>query len=103
MIKEHIDLVKKKSIDIVEFTHRFLEKSKRINSDFNFLNTISEDLAIQQAKALKKNPKGKLAGIPMTVKDCICVKGVESTAGSQILKGYYRHLYQPRSIGVHIV
>ncbi len=31
---------------------------------------------------------GKLFGLPLTVKDAICVKGVESKAGSKILKGY---------------
>src|SRR4029077_18653825 len=29
-----------------------------------------------------------LAGIPMAVKDVLCVKGVETTAGSQILRGF---------------
>ena len=31
---------------------------------------------------------GKLFGVPVTVKDAICVKGIESKAGSKILKGY---------------
>ncbi|MBU0953179.1 MAG: aspartyl/glutamyl-tRNA amidotransferase subunit A [Nanoarchaeota archaeon] len=31
---------------------------------------------------------GPLAGIPVSVKDCLCVKDVPSAAGSEILKGY---------------
>ena len=80
--------VKSGKIDIVEHTHNVLEEVKKINSKYNYLNTISEDLALSSAKSLKKNPKGRLAGLPITVKDCICVKGVETTAGSAILRGY---------------
>ena len=43
---------------------------------------------MQQAKQIKKDPRGKLAGLPVSVKDCICVKDVESRAGSKILTGY---------------
>jgi aspartyl-tRNA(Asn)/glutamyl-tRNA(Gln) amidotransferase subunit A len=32
--------------------------------------------------------KGKLKGLPVSVKDCICCKGMEATAGSKILEGY---------------
>src|SRR5205823_343152 len=39
-------------------------------------------------KALKAGDPGPLTGIPMAVKDVLCVKGVETTAGSQILKGF---------------
>ena len=34
-------------------------------------------------------PLGPLDGIPMAVKDVLCVDGVETTAGSQILAGYH--------------
>jgi len=38
------------------------------------------------AKDAKYN--GKLFGVPVTIKDAICVKGIESKAGSKILRGY---------------
>ncbi len=85
---EFVKKVQSREIDIVEHTHRILEECKKINKEYNYLNTISEELAIKQAEALKKNPKGKLAGLPISVKDSICVKDVESTAGSKILKNY---------------
>lgn len=80
--------VKKAEIDIVEHTHKVLEEIKKINKDCNYFNEISEDLALESAKQIKKNPKGRLAGLPVSVKDCICVKGVQSRAGSAILNGY---------------
>lgn len=86
--KEFVKKVQSREINIIEHTHKVIEKVKKINKEYNYLNTISEELAIKQAEALKKNPKGRLAGIAVSVKDSICVKDIESTAGSKILKGY---------------
>jgi len=85
---DFIKQVQKGEIDVVEHTHKVIEECKKINKEYNYFNTISEDLALESAKAVKKNPKGKLAGLPVSVKDCVCVKGVESRAGSAILTGY---------------
>jgi len=95
-MQEFIKKIGNDEIDIVEHTHKVLEECKKINKEYNYFNTISEDLALQQAKELhkkiKNNDKGiknkKLLGVMVSVKDCICVRGVESTAGSRILKGY---------------
>lgn len=91
MIKEFINGVKEGRIDVVEHTHKILEEAKKSG----YFNYVSEELALEQANALKKankkdnSRKNKaLFGIPVSVKDCICVKNVESTAGSRILKGY---------------
>ena len=83
-----IKQVQEGRIDVVEHTHKVIEEIKKINKTYNYFNTISEELALEQVKAVKKNPKGRLAGIPVSVKDCIVVKGVESRAGSKILSGY---------------
>lgn len=85
---ELIKNIKSGNIDVVENTHKAIEQVKKINNKYNYMNNISEELALKQAKEVKKNPKGRLAGLPITVKDCLCVKDVETTAGSAILKGY---------------
>jgi aspartyl-tRNA(Asn)/glutamyl-tRNA(Gln) amidotransferase subunit A len=72
----------------VEHTAKVLQEAKKLNREYHYYNTICEPLAKQQARAIKKNPKGRLAGVPVSVKDAICVQGVESTAGSKTLKGY---------------
>ncbi|MBI2148359.1 Asp-tRNA(Asn)/Glu-tRNA(Gln) amidotransferase subunit GatA [Candidatus Woesearchaeota archaeon] len=87
-VQEFIKKVQNKEIDIVEHTYKVLEECKKINKEYHYLNTISEELALRQAEAVNKNPKGKLAGLPISIKDSICVKDVESTAGSKILRGY---------------
>jgi aspartyl-tRNA(Asn)/glutamyl-tRNA(Gln) amidotransferase subunit A len=87
-INEFIKKVQKKEIDVVEHTQKVIEECKKINSEYNYFNYLSDELALEQAREVAKNPKGKLAGLPISVKDCICVKGVHSRAGSRILNGY---------------
>lgn len=90
MIKDFVEKVKRGEIDIVKHTKKVLDEAKKINKEYNYFNTLSDELAIEQAESIakQKNPRGKLAGVPISVKDCIVVKDVESTAGSRILKGY---------------
>tara|TARA_Y100000310_G_scaffold18735_2_gene18362 strand:- start:6607 stop:8016 length:1410 start_codon:yes stop_codon:yes gene_type:complete len=85
---EFIQKIKNKEIDIVEHTKKVIEECKKLNKEYHYFNVISEELALQQAKQIKKEPRGKLAGLPVSVKDCICVKDIESRAGSKILSGY---------------
>jgi aspartyl-tRNA(Asn)/glutamyl-tRNA(Gln) amidotransferase subunit A len=53
---------------------------------------LTPKLAAEQAAAadrsLKSGDAGPLAGIPLAVKDVLCVRGVETTAGSKILRGF---------------
>lgn len=93
---EFVQKVRNDEIDIVEHVHKTIEKCRRINHDYNCFNTISEQLAIEQAEEIRKSINNKdrnlknkkLLGISISVKDNICVRGVESTAGSKILRGY---------------
>ncbi|MBI5398146.1 Asp-tRNA(Asn)/Glu-tRNA(Gln) amidotransferase subunit GatA [Candidatus Woesearchaeota archaeon] len=87
-VAEFVKAVHDGQIDVVEHTHRVLEECKIVNKEYCYFNVIAEESAIAQAKLIAKNKKGILAGLPMSIKDSICVKGIESTAGSAILKGY---------------
>lgn len=68
--------------------NKIIDKTKKIDKEYHYFNIISEDLAKGQAKELEIEPRGKLNGVVVSVKDCICVEGVESRAGSKILSGY---------------
>src|SRR3990172_5946527 len=90
---EFIEEIKKGNISAEENVHKFLEEAEKIDKEYAYFNTISKELAIRQAKEIdrlikQKKAKGALLGLPVSVKDCIVVKDVESTAGSKILKGY---------------
>ncbi len=96
MIKSFAEKIKNEEIDIVEHTYKIIEECKELNNEYGYFNTISQDLALHQAKEIKKLIKAKdrsiknkkLLGVAVSVKDSICVKDVESAAGAKILKGY---------------
>lgn len=86
--KEYVDNVKSGKISAVKTVKSILSEIKKINKDYNYFNNVAENLALELAEKADKNPKGKLAGLPVSLKDDICVKGVETTCSSNILRGY---------------
>jgi aspartyl-tRNA(Asn)/glutamyl-tRNA(Gln) amidotransferase subunit A len=55
--------------------------------------TLTEERARQQAEAVDARVSagdevGPLAGVPITIKDIICLKGVRTTAGSRVLSNF---------------
>lgn len=85
---EYVHKVRAGEISPVETTEKILKEIEKINKEYNYFNAVSRKLALELAQKAEKS-KGKLAGLPVSIKDNICVKNVESTAGSKILKGYY--------------
>ena len=79
--------LKNKEFSSVELTEHFLT---RINqSDLNAFITVTDDLALDQAKAadakIASGSAGILTGIPYAHKDIFCTTGVKTSAGSKIL------------------
>lgn len=75
-------------MSLVEETKQVLEKVAKLNAKYSFMSVISEELALKCAKFADKHPNLPLSGYYITIKDCVIVKDVESTASSRILKGY---------------
>jgi len=71
-----------------ENTKAVLRECSKMDKEYHYMNALSGALAQEQAVKADKTRKGKLAGLPVSVKDNICVKGVESRAGSAVLNGY---------------
>jgi len=86
--KEYIEKVRSGEISAVKTTEGILNEIKKINKDYGFFNTISENFALDLAEKVDKNPKGKLAGLSISLKDDLCVKDVETMCSSNILRGY---------------
>ncbi|MCD1293817.1 Asp-tRNA(Asn)/Glu-tRNA(Gln) amidotransferase GatCAB subunit A [Methanocella sp. CWC-04] len=58
-------------------------------SKINAYITLNEHEAMETARAVDKGEvTGRLAGMPVAIKDCITTKGIQTTCGSKILTGY---------------
>ena len=73
-------LSKKDEIDFKEFYEEIGKKVAKIQEEFSPFVTIVKEFQLPR--------EGKLKGLPISVKDCICTKGIQTTAGSKILEGY---------------
>ncbi len=91
-IAEHIKNIQTGKMDVVLFVQKALRLAQEYDQKYHCFTVICEDEALIQAKQIQEKVKhhqaGKLAGLLITVKDNICVKDIESTASSRILKGY---------------
>lgn len=81
-----------KEISSVELTKKYLQTIKEKEPKLNAFITICEKEALANAKAADKLIKEEdytlVTGIPYSVKDLFCTKGIRTTAGSKILQPY---------------
>ncbi|MFH1456828.1 MAG: Asp-tRNA(Asn)/Glu-tRNA(Gln) amidotransferase subunit GatA [Patescibacteria group bacterium] len=93
MIRKLHEKLINKEISAKELTEDYLNKIKNKNTELNAFITISEKLALEQADRVDELiARGEdipfLAGVPVSIKDVIMTEGIQTTAGSQILKNY---------------
>ncbi|MCK5460343.1 Asp-tRNA(Asn)/Glu-tRNA(Gln) amidotransferase subunit GatA, partial [Candidatus Parcubacteria bacterium] len=92
-IKQIHSGLKNRDFSCKELAESYIAAIKKKDSKINAFITTTFDLAIKQAEKIdvkikKRDKIGLLSGVPVSVKDCFCVKGVKATAGSNILKNY---------------
>ena len=91
-IKKAKEGLKKKEFTSIELTNACLEQIKKKNKDLNVFITICENKALESAKEADKliiaGQDLPLLGIPIALKDLFSTKGIETSAGSNVLKGY---------------
>jgi len=75
-----------------ELTDSHLDRVAEADGPLNAYLRVTADLAREQAdradERLAAGESGPLLGIPMALKDVLSTKGVETTCGSEILRGY---------------
>src|ERR1044072_4538055 len=72
---------------------RSLDAAERLNETLNAFLQIDREGALRRAKELDaaagESKALALYGVPLAVKDNICVRGMQATCGSRILAGYH--------------
>jgi len=86
-------LLRRGELSSVELTRSVLERADALEAKLQAFITTTADLALEAARASDARrraggPLGPLDGIPVAIKDNISTRGVATTAGSKILKGY---------------
>lgn len=95
-IKEAQEGLQSKKFSSVELTKACLEKIKQIDPKINAFVTLTEEKALEQAKKadeiignqLSAISRQSLLGIPVSVKDNFCTRGITTTASSNVLKDF---------------
>lgn len=86
-------MLNRKEISAVELINMYIEYAKKINSDINaYIATVYEKAVTCAQKIDDIITNGGelsiLEGIPMSIKDCICTKDINTTCCSKMLSGY---------------
>ena len=81
-----------RKISSEELTCHFLERIREKADDLNCFITITDEIALKQARAadtLIANDKAHaLSGIPIVHKDLFCTKGIKTSCGSRMLDNF---------------
>ena len=87
------EMLTTKQCSCVELTKSYLSEIEKSHAELNAYVNITEEEALKTAQAVDKKISlgeelGMLEGVPMTLKDNISTKGIETTCCSKMLKGY---------------
>lgn len=92
-INQALQGLQAKKFSSVELTKACLGQVKKIDSKIKAFVTIAESEALQNAAEADKliaqgEPNKKLLGIPISIKDNFCTKGIRTTASSKVLDNF---------------
>ncbi|MDP7020298.1 MAG: amidase family protein [Pirellulaceae bacterium] len=78
----------------VDVTRAFLDRIEQTDQSLRAFLAVRSDRALQDAAEIDKRRAagaslGPLAGLPVAVKDVVCVRGERTTAGSRMLESYH--------------
>ena len=90
---EITEKIKKREISAKEVAEHFLQRIEKADGKINAFNSVFAEKSIKKAaqidgKIKKNEPVGILAGLPIAIKDNICIKGEKTTCSSKILENY---------------
>lgn len=85
--------IRNKELTATEVVSTYLGRIKNVDGKINAFLELFEEKAVLQAKEVDSKiqagkPVGKLAGVPIAIKDNICIKNQKATCASKILENY---------------
>ena len=91
---EIIEKIKEKEIKIKDIIQFYLDRIEETDNLVHSYTHLSKKSALEKARLLDRGLNGgesigKLYGLPISIKGCICVKDSPTTCGSNILEGYH--------------
>ena len=91
-ILKALELLEKREISSRELVEESLKQIKKLDPKIKAFLYIDEERAIENAKKAdelrEKGEKGALLGIPISIKDNICIKDLPTTCASKILENF---------------
>lgn len=92
-IHEAKSMLEKGEITSEELTKAYIDRIKKVDNTIKSYITVCEDSALLKAKSIDEKRKngeklGSLAGIPIGIKDNMCIKGVKTTCASKMLENF---------------
>ncbi|MEK6971404.1 MAG: amidase family protein, partial [Thermoproteota archaeon] len=89
---DYIDAIKNERFTIEEFVSETFDQIKKVDGKLHAYLSLN-DKALDQAKELDKKRKakekiGSCMGMPIAIKDNICVKDTKTTCASKMLEKY---------------
>jgi aspartyl-tRNA(Asn)/glutamyl-tRNA(Gln) amidotransferase subunit A len=79
-------------VSSTELTQHMLQRVKAHNERLNSFVCVTEELALEQARAaderIRAGQAGPLTGIPIAHKDIFCTRGVRTSCGSRMLQNF---------------
>ncbi len=87
-------MLKAQEVSAVELCEDVLSRIEEVEEQVNAYVTVTKDIALEKAAEVDERiTRGEevppLAGIPLAIKDNMCIKGVKTTCSSKILENYY--------------
>ncbi len=86
-------LLESKQVSSEEVTKSYLDRIEQVDGKVGAFLKVCSDTALEKAREIdtkraKGEAVGSLAGIPISIKDNICTKGVATTCASKILENF---------------
>jgi aspartyl-tRNA(Asn)/glutamyl-tRNA(Gln) amidotransferase subunit A len=91
-LKAAVDGLKARAFSSEEITRAFVSNIEAANPTLNAYVQVTADKAMAMARAsdarIASGDAGALEGAPLGIKDLFCTEGVQTTAGSNMLRGF---------------